>query len=1160
MIKHFLLLLLVLLVIGFCVPQSALAQTASITGTVKDNSGAVVPQAKITIQNKATSALRVTETGESGTYRITALPPGRYDVLIEKLGFKTVEYSQIELTVGQVQSLDATLVPSTITEKVTVKGEEVAPIDLNDAQITNLVSSQQVENLPLVLRDPYQLTLLSPGAIQSNSLLGGFSVNGSRERNNNFLLDGTDNNDAEIPGLTLPQPGLTSLNPDAVQEFRVITSNYLPEFGRNSGAVVDIVTRRGTNDFHSDLYWFGRYSSLGARDFFNHEINSVGQIVPKDLYVRNTFGGSASGPIKTGKTFWFANYEGQRFVTTLTNTSTVPTSDFKKGGPFTFRDQSCLSAGNPPATCTATVDVHSPSSPNNIFGLPLDPTIQKIFSLYPAPNGPQVDDVRAKLFFASRTDTTGDNVTARVDHKFSENELLIVRYTFNRFEDPNFAHTDFLPDLGGTGTVQRRQDATVHLTSVLGQRLVNDLRIGGNRINFPLTCQGLNVFNGFSATDAFGRGLDFPLPGISGFGCLLLVDRNDSNRFSGTYTLADDIAWTKGRHNFKTGVEARDVYSNSINDFLSRPTIDFNNFSNFSAPAFQTGSAIDSNATLQNMVWSLFGSVGSETEAQFFDKSGNRTADDLRGLRQQEFNAFFQDSYKIRPNLTLSYGMRYQFNGVPYEVHNLLSTLFTSPSGPAPFTFVIAGEKDKGLPPLYNNDWHDFEPRIGLAWDPFKQGKTSIRAGYGIFHDRLFGQLLGLTRGNPPFQQIFFQPFFNVTPPPCTPPQFPTPTGGCLTLGPQVSMLSLPPSLTASSVVNNGAGILPFLIDPRLKMPYSQNWNFGVQHQLPGNFLMEVNYVGSKGARLLRLVDGNPPQPSLVAQLIAAGIPQQELQFDNLWFGAERGVLPFDPVNNNAFLHAELFNNSASSNYHALQATVTRRLSNGLAIQAVYTWAHAIDNSSDPLVPTAGNQEFPRNSFDLAAERSNSDFDVRQRLALNYTWDIPVGPRHLRLSQGFASKLFGDWQVGGIATFSAGLPFDISTDLDTAHTGFPQRPDFNPSGTLVAVASPRTQTGPNLGLFADPPFGRGGNLGRNSFRGPGTNNWDLVLQKTIAVSERVGLKFRTEAYNLFNRAQLCQPDNLTFDTNTFGQSTCQVRRPDETTGARQVQFGLKLQF
>ncbi len=1131
---------------SFFVPF-ARGQTASISGTVTDQTGAVVPLAMITAQNPLTNASRTAETNDSGTYRILSLSPGIYDVLVKKVGFKPVAYSRVQLSVDQVLTLDARLIPSTLAEKITVTGESIAPVNLNDAQIGNAVSSEQISDLPLVLRNPYELILLSSGVVQSNSVMQGLSVNGSRERNNNFLLDGTDNNDAEIPGLSQPQPGLTTLNPDAVQEFQVITNNFLPEFGRNTGAVIDIVSKRGTNDFRSDLYWFGRYDALGARDFFNHQLDSSGQTAAKDAYVRNIFGGSAGGPIKRDRTFWFANYEGNRFSTTLTNTSVVPTTAFKTGT-FTFLGQA--------------IDVSTPASQNNTFGLPLDPTIQKILALYPAPNGPSVDDVRGQLFYPSKSTTTSDSITSAVDHKFSANESLAVRYTFNRLEDPNIAHTDFLPGLGGTGTLQRRQNGSVHITSIVGQRIVNDLRLGANRINFPLTCEGRETFDSFSEADPFGRAMDFPLPGVSGFGCLFIVDRDSAKRLSGTYTLGDAVTAIRGRHTMKYGVEFRDVYSNSTNNFVSRPTIDFNNFSNFGAPAFQTGNPqVDFSATLQNMVWSLFGAVGLETQAQFFDKGGNRTAEDLRGIRQQEFNAFAQDSFKILPNVTLTYGLRYQFNGVPYEANNLLSTLFTSPSGRAPFTFQIAGE-GHGLPPLYKNDWHDFEPRIGLAWDPFRQGKTSLRAGYGIFHDRVFGQLLGLTRGNPPFQQVFFAPLFD-------------PAAG----GPAVSTLTPPPSFPSSavtSVVNDGAGILPFLVDPHLRMPYSQNWNLGIQQQLATNLLLEVNYVGTKGTRLLRLVDGNPPQPGLVAQLEAFCVPsnpanqgfntptgqcdQSTLQFDSLWFGAETGVLPFDAVNNNAFLHAELYTNRASSTYHALQATLTRRLAHGVALQAAYTWSHAIDNASDPLVPSAGNQEFPRDSFDLGAERGNSDNDVRQRLALSYTWALPLGRGHAHLSEGAIGKFLEGWQIAGVSTFSSGLPFDVFTDLDTAHTGEIQRADFNPSGTLLPAGSPRTQTGPNLGFFSNPPFGRGGNLGRNHFYGPGTNNWDMVLQKTVSISERLGLDFRVEAYNVFNRVQFSQPDNRTSDLSAFGQSSSEVRRPDGTSGARQIQFGAKIRF
>ncbi len=1156
----------VFLLLLSCMPRSALSQTASITGTVKDSTGAAVPQARIASHNRATSATRSTITDDSGIYRIISLPPGNYDVVIEKAGFKTVEYSSVALTVDHVQNLDATLAPSSVTEKVTVTGESVAPIDLNDAQIGNMVTSDQINSLPLVLRDPYQLALLSPGANASNSILGGLSVNGSRERNNNFLLDGTDNNDADIPGLSLPQPGLTTLNPDAVQEFRVITSNFLPEFGRNTGAVVDIVSKSGTNEFHPEFYWLGRYDALGARDFFNHQLNAAGQVVPKDAYRRNTFGGAAGGPLVRNKTFWFADYEGQRFNTTLTNHSVVPTQAFKTGQ-FTY-------AGTP-------IDVSTPSSPNNVFQLPLDLTMQKLLGLFPSPNGPKVDDARGLLYFPSSSTTTGDNVSARVDHSFSSSQTLMVRYTFNRFEDANFAHTDYLPGLGGTGTRQRRQDGTLKWTSIISQNLVNEVRFGANRINFPLTCQGVGTFDTLSPTDTFGRGVDYFLPFFAGFGCTLLNGRDGSQRFSGTYTSGDNVTWTAGQHTLKAGFEFRDVYSNSFDNFLSRPLADLQNFSNFGVPAFQTipppvncnvpNPPVDCNAQLQNMVWALFGVEGSQTQAQFFDKAGNRSANNLRGYRQRELGAFIQDTFKALPNLTLNYGLRYEFNGVPFEVNNLLSTLYTNPSGTSPFTFSIAGDA-KGLPPLYNNDWHDFEPRIGIAWDPFKQGKTSIRAGYGIFHDRIFGQLLGLTRGNPPFQQVFFAPFFG--PPPCTfPQQIQTPF---LCLGPQISSGFLPPSLSASATVPNGSGILPFLIDPHLRMPMNQNWMLGVQHQLGAGVLVEVNYVASKGTRVLRVIDGNPPQPALVAQLEAFCVPnnpanqgfrtrtgqcdQSTLQFGNLWFGAESGFLPFDAVNNNAFFHTDSFAGVAASIYHALQANITKRMAHGLSFQAAYTWGHAIDNSSDPLVPTQGGQTFPADSFNLRAERGNSDFDVRQRLALNYVWDLPLGRGHAHLSENSIGKILEGWQIAGIATFATGLPFDIFTDADTAHTGFIQRPDYNASATPVPVTNPRLQTGPNLGLFSVAPFGRGGNLARNRFYGPGINNWDVVLQKSAHISERMGVEFRTELYNLFNRVQFNQPGNFTSDPGTFGQSTGDVRLPDITSSARQIQFGLRFKF
>lgn len=1128
------------LLIVLSLPACLRAQTASIGGTITDTTGAAVPNVKITAQNANTGETQTAQTDESGVYRMTNLNPGIYDITIEHSSFKTVAYSQIPLSVEQVLTLNAKLVVSAVRETVRVASEAVAPVDLNDAQIGNLVDGRQIEDLPLILRDPYQLVLLSPGVTQTNTLFSGFSANGSRERSNNFMLDGADNNDPDMAGFPA---GLSVLNPEITQEIRVLSSNYLPEFGRNNGAIIDIVTKSGTNNFHSDIYWFGRYTALSAKDFFAQDRN-------EDPFVRNQFGYSASGPIQKNKTFFFANEELWRFSTTLSKTSIVPSTAFKTGR-FTFQ-------GTP-------VDV-TQGSPENVFGLPLDPTVQQILALYPNPNGADLDGARGLLHFPSHSLANANNVTGRIDHNFSEQAILSLRYTFNQYSDSNYQHEDFLPGIGGVSTLHHNHNLTARLTSTAARGLINQLHLAFNRLEFPLTCTGASLFDGLSnGVDAVGRGKDVPLTGsLAGFGCIFLGDTNGSTRNAGTYTGGDNISWVRGRHALKIGGEYRGVYSNSSNNFASRTITDSSVFSTFGIPAAATGTSIDQDPTFQNLVWLLFGGIDFQTQAQFFDASGSRTATDERGFRQREFAIYAQDSYKIIPNLTFSYGLRYEFFGVPVEVQNRMSTLLVPPDGPAPFTFTQIGE-GPGRAPLYQDDWKGVEPRLSVAWDPFRTGKTSIRAGYGIYHDRVFGQLASLLRGDPPFQMLEtqtcpgFLEFFATQN-----PQF---ISQCA-----LSVQTPLPTFPSSPVVNNCpppgtpcSPILPFLVDPHLRTPYSQTWSAGIQIEPYPTLLLEANYVGSKGTKLLRLVDGNPPQPSSLAALIAVGIPNDSpaLQFTNLWLGENNGSLPFPAANNSAFLQAEFFKAIANSIYHALQTNITKRFSHGFSLQGAYTYSHAIDDGADPLIPINNNilfPPYPRDSFNLRAERGNSDFDVTNRLVLNYSWQLPFGRANDHALAGAAGALIGGWTVSGISTFSSGHPFDIFTPVDTQHTGLVSRPDLNTGVTVPPSSDPRTQTGPPLALFSVPPFGSGGSLGRNHFRGPGVNNTDVVLNKQVGVHERLKLDMRFEFYNLFNRVQFNQPDNLLSDATIFGHSTGETFRPDFTTGARQIQLGMRLIF
>jgi len=1139
------------LVAVFVAPTAVQAQTASITGTVNDATGAMVPSAKVTARNTETNSARSTQTTDTGTYRITNLMPGIYEVLFEKQGFQTLRFSRVSLTVDQVLTLDAKVEVSAVSQTMEVNAQSMAPVELENAQISNVVDSRRITELPLIVRDPYQLILLSPGVIQSNSGLGGFSVNGQRERNNNFLLDGVDNNDTEVPGIA---GGITSLNPDATQEFRVITTNFLPEFGRNTGAIIDIVTKSGTNHLHGNAYWFGRYTALAARDFFNHNLDSTtGTIEPQAPFVRNDFGASAGGPIRKDKTFWFSNYEGQRFVTTLINTSTLPAPAFKSGL-FTFGAK--------------TVDVRTPSSPNNAAGFPLDPTIQRILALYPTPNAGAVDDIRSQFHFGSASRQRTDNATVKIDHNFTTNHRLSGRYVFNRFVDPNPFHTDFLPGLDSISTFQRTQNLSANFTSNFGPAIINELRLGGNRTNLQFGCNGISTFNSFGPLDPFKRGRDYNLPSISGFGCFSLGDSNGQARFTGTYTTADALTYLHGKHTYKSGFEFRKVYSNSFDDFSARAALEFDVFSLFGpgnasinldpanpcvgnepADLFRArcGSTV-----LQNMGWMLFGTVSSHSQTQFFDKSGVRAGDDLRGFRQREVRVFVQDSWKAAPHLTVNYGLAWAFYGVPFEVNDNLSTLFADPTGLAPFTFSIVG-RAKGAR-LYHNYSKNWEPGVGIAWDPFKKGKTVIRTGYGISHDRTFGNLFGNARGNPPFQ-VGFQDF----------------------PGDILPNIALPPALKASAVVNQGDGFTPIIFDQNFRNPVTQSWTLDVQHELLRNVTLDVAYVGNHSTHAFRQLDGNPPQPALVAALEAFCVPtnpnnvrggpfnlsrpctQATLQGINLWFGKEFGRLPFDAVNNNAFFQAFLQRSIANSIYHGLQVKVTKQMSHGFQIQGAYTYSHSIDDASDPLVPAAGNRTFPRNSLNLRPERGNSDFDIRHRLVINYIYEFPLGRNRSYLQDGVLGRVLEGWQISGITTFSGGLPFDIFGNRDSQHTGVSDRANLigdprQPSGV------DKTFTGPNVAAFALTPFGRASNLTRNQFYGPGLNHFDLVIMKTTSITERLKLDLRSEFYNIFNRTEFTQPGNNIANPGTFGQSTSELGRADGTSGARQIQFALKLNF
>ncbi len=866
-----------------CLATTAQAQTASVSGTITDTSGGTVPGAKISAKSATTAAVRTAETSTSGTYSLTNVPAGEYEISIDKDGFATAKFGHVVLTVDQALSLSATLQASGQTTVVEVEGTAVAPIELENAQLSNVVDHRHIVDLPLLTRDPYSLVQLSPGVVTSTSQFNGFSVNGARERNNNFLLDGVDNNDTSVPGAP---GGLITLNPESTQEFRVITNNFMPEFGRNNGAIIDIITRSGTNALHGDAYWFGRYNALGARDYFNSKPDS------QDPYVRNDFGYSVGGPIIKDRTFFFFNSEYQRFRTTLTRTSIVPTAAFKSGI-FTFDG--------------AQINLADPNSPTNAQHLPLDPTMQKVLALLPNPNGEAVDDVRGIYRFPSASKYNAASVVFKLDHRISQANYLSLRYAYGGSEDSNGAHDEFAPGLDSYAVSAQTHALSANLTSTLQPTLVNEFRAGVNRLDAPFTCNGVSQFNQNGQVDSFGAGTDYTISGLPTVGCFNLGDTDAQARRTGTWSVADNITKVTGNHTLKVGFDFHYVFENGFSAFGSRQQLGFNTFTDWGTPIVNlnpnhpcdpsTGNNCGGNQ-FQDMAAGLLGLVDFQAQSQFFDKAGNRTATDNRQFRQHEYAAFVQDSWKVRPNLTFNIGLRYQFNGVPFEANGNFSNLFADPAGPAPFTFSLVGPGNGRN--LYHNDATNFEPRLGFSWDPFKKGKTAIRAGYGIYHDRIFGNLFGNARSNPPFETDIFN-FLDA------------PLGG----------VTIPGTQPASATVTDGAFILPSIFDQNLKMPMNQNWNFGIQHELPYNTTLEVNYVGNKGSRELRVVNGNQPQTALINALIASGTAPDLLQGVGLYFQ--------NTTVNTALLEPSVIKSIGNSTYNALQTKVTRRFSKGLS-------------------------------------------------------------------------------------------------------------------------------------------------------------------------------------------------------------------------------------
>ncbi|HXY13026.1 MAG TPA: TonB-dependent receptor [Terriglobales bacterium] len=1153
-----------LLIIWLCSLPS-FAQMASIAGTVTDSTGAVVPEADVTARSLESNAARSVTTSPTGTYSLPDLPVGTYYVTVKKASFAS-HVAEVRLSVAEMLDLNVQLQPGVSSEQIDVRADEAADIDLETAQLSNLVDHRKIADLPLITRDPYSLVLLSPGTFQTDSSNAGFSVNGARDRNNNFLLDGVDNNDTSVPGAATG--GVLSANPDSTQEFRVITDNFNAEFGRNNGAIIDVVTRSGTNSFHGDLYEFGRWNGFGgARDWFNPA--SQGRMNP---YVRNQFGGSIGGPIIKNKTFFFFNEEVHRFRTALTAEDTVPTPAFKTGL-FNFNGTQAINL--------------LPGSTQNLNNLPMDPTMQKVFALYPNPTVPSGDGFTGLYFFPSESRNNVSDSVIKIDHHLTDRESLSVRYGYDHQYDPNSIPTvAILPgDIGGIAEKAITQGLGVQLTSILRDTLINNFQFGWNHIYARFLCSGLGVLDSPGGVDQFGSGRDYVMDPFTSFGCAsngLLA--NDQFRKTGTVSYTESLSWVHGSHTFKFGFDFRNVGENGAVNFNSRRQLMLDPDSFFGTNFYSPINVPNSTQALDDAASAFYGLVASDLNAGFFNKTGVRQPTNGRSFRQHEFDWYGQDTWKVRPNLTLNFGVRYQLNGVPYEENANFSNLLRDPSSFAtgqPVVFTIVGPGTGKS--MYNPDYSDVEPRVGLSWDPWSNGKTAIRAAFGIFHDRIFGNIFENARGNPPFENDY-----NTFPLNSINQALPIgndysglggPCPACVGAVPSVLPNS---SFTFSAAVPDGTGLTTAVpLDVHLRNPTSNNWNLGIQRTLTETNILYVTYVGTMGVHILGQRDGNPPVPALVQQLVAycsnpnnayACTPDEVSGF-NLYEGFNYfGVLPFNAVSNNALIQPSYEQTGYNSIYHGLQTKFIHRLNHGVQVEGAYTWSHAIDNSVDPLSPAVGARTFPRNSRDLAESRGNSDNDTRHVGVINYVWEVPLGRGRAYANQGVLGKVLEGMQFSGITTLQTGHPWQVRTSVDSQRTGIEAwglqvgDPFAGPASTACAASSGLGRIYvTNSCAFVVPPFGSPGSA-RNSIYGPGFVDFDLAFSKKMKLSERFQLETRFEGYNIFNHPHFLNPGtdsagvgNLV-GSSLFGIITSTYTQPDGTTSARQIQVAMKLSF
>jgi hypothetical protein len=1239
------------LAVLFCLvyPTFLLAQSTGgrILGRVADPSGAVLANVKVTATNEATGVSQETQTSPTGDYGFPQVPVGVYRLEFDLAGFKKNVQRGLNLDLNQVITVNMIMQIGETKETVEVTSE--APlVDTTSTQLGAVMDQRQVAGLPLNARDTYQLLQLQPGVqgvggadlFYGSNQSGAVSVNGGRGRSNNFNVNGGDGNDLFVNSPAI-QP-----TPDSIAEFRVLSNTFDAEYGRNSGAVINVVTKSGTNNWHGSVYEFLRNQSLNAKGYLDLRRADDKQ---------NQFGGTFGGPIKKDRTFFFASYEGRRVVHGISSDPVIVPTAAERAGDFsaspfdptavvgTDTFAAILNARcGVGATAGATYNSLFPTNviPTNCF----DPAAAAILKNFvPCPNADpncsnpgNVDN----LFRAIPNDDSHANqFTVKIDHRINEKQNLNVYYYFNdSFDGQPFtrfqaATPNLLPGFGNNNATRAQQVNLSHVWTI-SSTTVNEARVtyfreaqgtflhpqrtnlvtdscGGAAAAFCFT--GTSDTPGVIASDprigitpALGANRE-GVPFISIGGGFTI-----GNNFEGelpqkgnTYQFSNNLTKIMGNHTTKFGVDYRNQR------FLQTLFFDVNGDFTYSGGGPNDPIALDANGNQNLFPNYLLGLPDSYLQ-------GSAQTEDIRG---NSVYLFAQDSWKIRPNLTLNYGLRWEFNQPIYDAGKRYQTFRPgqatttypcqlsaasqatlgypdtdcNPGGSAaavfPLGLVVPG--DKGVPQgLTDSYYKSFAPRIGIAWDPWKNGKTTIRGGFGLFYNPIEQLVLEQFQGEPPFggSSLLSEGLFNTPFVSQDGNQSPNPFNGILNppAGQAIDWSSFRPILLFGE------------LEPHLRAQYTSQYNLGIQREIGKDLVLSVGYVGSQGHRLLATKDLNFGNAQTCLDLqhisdltgdgnLACGPFFADSAFTIAANEIPSGVtlhLPYgspgvvtgpnpnpitlvglrrfsspscDPYTGNGCpsdgvpVFSSIFaqDTIANSNYNSLQASLEKRFTHGLQFQLAYTYSKSIDDASsfeNILKPICDR-----------CNRSLSLFDARHRLVVSYLWELPV-PKY----DGAKGKILNGWAISGITSFQSGFPIRIqSSDDAELENSF----DFELPGKPDLVAPFKTfDPRKNNNYYFDPnsfalpvqsdtstPLQLLGNAPRTICCGPGINNFDFSVQKILPVGENKHFEFRAEFFNIFNHTQFLNPDGNISDGADFGR----IKRARDP---RNIQFALKFAF